>query len=130
MSFSAQFPPWAMMWMLAVALYAAAKVVTLATLQSGGIPASRKFAYLFLFPGMNAAGFCAEPARRPARTSPAPRYAVNILIGCLLLWTIARLIPQHPLVQGWIGMTGFILMLHFGLLQFPALAWQAAGYQA
>lgn len=53
------------------------------------------------------------------------------LLGATLLWIVARGVPlEHPLVRGWIGMVGLILMLHFGTFQIIALFWQAVGVKA
>ena len=38
---------------------------------------------------------------------------VKMMIGALLLWGVARWMPA-PLGQGWVGMMGLVLMLHFG----------------
>ena len=52
-------------------------------------------------------------------------------LGAVLLWVVARLIPERdPLLQGWIGMVGLILTLHFGLFQMVALFWQCLGVTA
>ena len=125
-------PAWAMMWLLALLVYLTCKCATLAAAHIHGVPASRKAAYLLLFPGMNAAAFCAPPRTgKPHLWRPTARYTAIMLCGAALLWGMARLVPAaHPYLQGWIGMIGLILLLHFGFLQLVALAWQAAGRNA
>jgi alginate O-acetyltransferase complex protein AlgI len=120
------------MWSLAVAIYLACKVWTLRFACARGLRPSTPatLAYLFLWPGMNAASFLKPPASRPAarrRNWLAP--LGKALAGATLLWGVARY-ASHLLLAGWIGMVGLILLLHFGLFGLLALAWQRAGRQA
>ena len=48
------------------------------------------------------------------------------LLGVVLLFGVARIAPQ-PLLAGWIGMIGIILILHFGLFHLLAIGWRTAG---
>jgi membrane bound O-acyltransferase family protein len=53
------------------------------------------------------------------------------ILGANLLWVVARSVPQgRPLLRGWIGMLGLILLLHFGTFQMVALLWQSLGVKA
>lgn len=53
------------------------------------------------------------------------------LLGVTLIWFVARFIPQgQPLLRGWVGMVGVILLLHFGTFQIVALLWQSMGVNA
>ena len=48
-----------------------------------------------------------------------------------MLWVVARSLPaSQPLLRGWVGMAGLVLLLHFGTFQIVALMWQAAGVNA
>jgi len=52
-------------------------------------------------------------------------------MGAALIWLMARRVPaQKPLVQGWLGMLGLILLLHFGSFEALALFWQRLGVDA
>src|SRR4029077_583350 len=50
------------------------------------------------------------------------------LLGVVLLFGMARIAPQ-PLLAGWIGMIGIILILHFGLFHLLAIGWRTAGIE-
>jgi hypothetical protein len=110
--------------------------------------AARSLAFLFLWPGMNARAFLANDGNnaRLARTIYCPGPAAagqeatpkalawlwalgKTLLGATLLWIIARL-AGHGLMAGWIGMVGFIFMLHFGLFALLSLFWQSRGIDA
>jgi alginate O-acetyltransferase complex protein AlgI len=92
----------------------------------------RSVAYLLAWPGMDADAFL-----NPSQIVPAPALSkwlwafLETILGILLLWAVARSVPKHdPLIQGWIGMVGLILTLHFGLFQILALFWQRLGVAA
>lgn len=126
-------PAWVVMWSLAAAIYFSCKLWTVRLAFANGVRPSTAatLGYLFLWPGMNAAGFLAAPAGRAQRvawrTSVAP--LGKALAGAALLWGGARH-AANPLLAGWIGMVGLILMLHFGLFGLLALAWQRQGREA
>lgn len=56
---------------------------------------------------------------------------VETAVGALLLWVVAGYLPERePLIRGWAGMVGLILLLHFGFFQMLALFWRRAGVMA
>ena len=151
-TFSIGFPGWARMWLIAIALFAGFKWWTWRhAIQTGSRSTSaRSFAYLFLWPGMSARNFLNTGASgRLARTTCCPGSLDNTssereaapeasawlwaltktLLGATLLWVIARH-AHSPLLAGWIGMVGFIFLLHFGLFALLALFWQSRGIDA
>ncbi len=124
-------PGWILMWTLALAVYGTCKCLTLAVARPS-VPATRKVAYLLLWPGMNAPSFL---LRAKPIIAPLPmqylRPLFNILAGSVILWIVARQIPApHPLLAAWVGMIGLIMLLHFGLLEIPSLLFRAAGFDA
>jgi alginate O-acetyltransferase complex protein AlgI len=58
--------------------------------------------------------------------------AVGItLFGAAFVWIGARIVmPLSPLLAGWVGMIGSVLVLHFGLFRCLAYFWRAVGIMA
>jgi alginate O-acetyltransferase complex protein AlgI len=125
--------PWVFMWLLSFAIYFSLKWLTWWRTRSRiAHPEWRSFAYLLAWPGMDADAFL--DARQHA-VSPTPATwlcaTFETILGALLLWLVARSIPQtQPLLRGWVGMLGLILLLHFGTFQLVALLWQSLGVDA
>jgi predicted DCC family thiol-disulfide oxidoreductase YuxK len=123
-------PAWVFMWLMAVAIFFGCKWLTLgrATERAGRVCPFRAAAYLFVWPGMDAARFLSpDLAPRPSRLALMKNSALSILrilIGALLLFAVARHAAE-PLLAGWIGMVGMILILHFGLFDLASIGWRA-----
>jgi len=125
-----QFPPWLYMWTLAFTLFAGCKWFCfrrdLAKVQT--ISLGKKLAFLFGWVGMNA-GFLKPKRTEAPRTIEWIFAALKIALGAILLWVFTpRAIAINPLLAGWNGMTGVVLLLHFGLFQMLWLGWRAAGF--
>jgi len=123
-------PPWGLMWILSIAIFAGFKWWTWWRAISCGVfitTTTRSFAYLFLWPGMDARRFLALSAYSKTPTLSAWAWAfAKTVFGAGLVWGGARL-AGHGLFAGWIGMVGFIFLLHFGLFAVLALFWQRQG---
>jgi hypothetical protein len=124
--------PWIFMWILAVAIFAGFKWWTWWRTISRGADTTtfRSMAFLFLWPGMDAERFLAlnRPVSKPAFASWAFALAKTIF-GATLIWGVARL-AGNGWGAGWIGMIGFIFILHFGMFHLLALFWQRQGIDA
>ncbi len=130
-------PPWAFMWLLAGAIFFGCKWLTFrrAKPRAGRIGPLRALGYLFAWPGMDAARFLR--AARVAHEDGGHNFTIPAVgsacaratLGAVLLWGAARRVPE-PLLAGWIGMLGLILLLHFGAFQLLALAWRRLGIDA
>jgi hypothetical protein len=126
--------PWQFMWLLSIAVFLGCKWQTLSEFLARDSTAStlRRAAYLFLWPGMNAAEFLSSP-RISERATPKTWLAActKTFCGAALILAACLGIPAaHPLACGWLGMVGLILFLHFGSFHILALLWQTAGVHA
>jgi alginate O-acetyltransferase complex protein AlgI len=119
------------MWLLAVAIFAALKWATWWKARTViSHEAWRSIAYLLAWPGMDAEAFL--DANRRASKPPAAEWvwaSTKTMLGVLLLWQGARHLFQ-PLAQGWAGLVGLVLLLHFGSFHLLALFWQSFGVLA
>jgi len=122
------------MWLLAFAIYFTCKLLTLTTAKTKNVPRWRILAYLFAWPGMNANRFLTTSndwqVSRPAFIEWLAA-TIKLIAGAAIFWTAQRSIaPTRPLLLGWAGMTGTILMLHFGSFQLLSCAWRSRGIDA
>jgi hypothetical protein len=118
------------MWAVAFSLYFACKLFTLRNLpQDARICETRK--YFLGWPGMDPQKFLRNGVRGKADPTLPVLALRNIAIGGICLWGLApRYVETYPLLAGWLGMTGFIYLLHFGLFHGLAYVWQRRGYGA
>lgn len=124
-------PAWLFMWTLAFAIFFGLKWMTWWQAR-GCIPhrPGRSLAYIAAWPGMDAESFLDSRNFKPAPTTRDWLWAgLKTCFGVLLFWTIARKFSA-PLIQGWIGLLGLVLLLHFGSFHLVALFWQAMGIDA
>lgn len=133
LAFKNALAPWAFMWAVCFALFFGCKWVTWRrageTIRRNG---RRSLGYLFGWVGMDAGRFL-DPARRADRPRRDEwlRAGANAAAGAAVLWLGVRLVPAgHDLAAGWLGMTGLVLLLHFGAFHLLSLAWRAAGVDA
>ena len=130
--FRNRLQPWIFMWLLATAIFAICKSQSWFSVSDLARRATwkRNAAYLFLWPGMNAAQFldATITVRRPAAREWISA-AAKTLSGAALIWIVARRIA-HPLFAAWIGMLGLFLILHFGAFHLLSLIWRSAGISA
>ena len=122
-------PSWAFMWAMAFAVFFGCKWLTLgiAMRRAGQVCPLRATAYLFAWPGMDAARFLSPDLAAPLSASAALKSSafatLRVVLGSILLFTVARHV-ENPLVAGWIGMIAMILMLHFGLFALLSVGWR------
>ena len=123
-------PAWAFMWLMAFAVFFGCKWLTLgnALRREGRACPFRALAYLFGWPGMEAVRFLTpEWAPRQSRSATLGTGAVatvRILLGLFLLFGVARHAAE-PLLAGWIGMVGLVLLLHFGFFHLLSAGWRS-----
>jgi hypothetical protein len=81
---------------------------------------------------MDAAAFLGG-TDRPAQPHPSEwmAAALKTLLGAALIWVVARTaVTVKPLLAGWTGMAGLILVLHFGTFHLVSLGWRTIGVNA
>jgi hypothetical protein len=127
-------PPWLLMWVLSSALWLGLKWGTLVDARRVGLRPGfrRSLAYMLAWPNTDALTFLNE--RERGRKPLAREWTgalLNTSFGLVLLYVGVRLTyPVSPLLAGWAGMIGLVLVLHFGLFQLLALGWRRAGVNA
>lgn len=122
-------PRWAVMWVLAVAVFAGCKWLTWRRTPTAA-PAWRHLGYLVAWPGLDAAAFLGpRTARRP--TPGEWLFAAGKLaFGVALLYAAGQVPSDAPYLAGWVGMAGIVFVLHFGLFHLLSCGWRAAGVEA
>jgi hypothetical protein len=126
-------PPWVFMWILSFTIFISLKWLTWWRARSRSAhSAGRSAAYLLGWPGMDAEAFLYTTQRVPPPAPPTWLWATSeTILGATLLWVVARSVPPgEPLLRGWVGMLGLILLLHFGTFKIIALLWQSVGVNA
>ncbi|HEX4342635.1 MAG TPA: MBOAT family protein, partial [Verrucomicrobiae bacterium] len=126
--------PWAFACVMPLAIFAGFKWLT----YREAAPALktkntfRTLGYFFAWPGMDAAKFLSKeivPAK-PRLTEWLVAIAETVF-GIALVWGGARLVlPDHPLLAGWIALVGIVFILHFGFFHILSVAWRAIGVEA
>jgi len=121
------------MWILSLAIYLSLKALTWWGARTR-VPhaAWRSLAYLLAWPGMDADAFLDARQHVSPPVARAWLWATfETTLGAILFWVVPRSIPLgQPLLRGWTGMVGLILLLHFGSFQIVALLWQSLGVKA
>jgi hypothetical protein len=127
------WPAWGRMWLMAVAIYAGFKWLTFATSQAArGATWGKTLGYLLLWTGMDAEAFFGNRAdENPPRWSEWAWSIAQLSIGFLLLVGCApALVDPHPLLAGWLALTGVVSILHFGVSHWLSLIWRSLGVSA
>jgi alginate O-acetyltransferase complex protein AlgI len=128
------WPPWAVMWGLAGAIFAACKWLTWARTPVPGATVGRQIEYLLAWPGMDAKAFL-DPrslAREFRPTAAEWTFAVTkTALGVALVWAAVPLVPADlSLARGWVGLAGLVFLLHFGTFHLSSCAWRMARVDA
>lgn len=129
-NYGQHLPGWILMWLFAFALYTGCKFLTLLNLPvETGLKDG--MVYFLFWPGMDPGKFLRKRETIPPFQPLETFAARNVLLGSICLGGIAPLfLDCAPLLAGWVGMTGLIFMLHFGVFHLLALGWQRKDYGA
>lgn len=128
------WPRWAVMWLLAVAIFSGCKWLTWRNTRVGGASLFRKVGYFVAWPGLDADSFLDSDHRVRV---PYPSKAEWLFALGKCVCGLAVLFGAVPLIRGndaylvgWVGMIGVVLMLHFGFFHLLSCAWRSAGVAA
>ena len=128
------WPRWAVMWSLALSIYAGSKWLTWWNRRVEHARLARHAGYLLAWPGLDADAFLSSRPLPDEKRSTRRQWltaAAQIVLGAALLATAARWLPSgSPLLAGWLGMIGIILVLHFGSFALLSCLWRAQGVDA
>jgi membrane bound O-acyltransferase family protein len=127
------WPPWALMWTMAISIYIGCKWLTWQRATVRDVPAWKHAAYLLAWPGLDATTFlgAATSGCLQCRSIEWIAAAARLTFGVVLLFAVPRMAPpEHPYVVGWIGMVGLVLILHFGVFHLLSCSWRRIGVQA
>lgn len=132
--FRSRLAPWQFMWLLSIAIFVGCKWRTWFAAREARARAglARSLGYLFLWPGMDADSFLSDtpPLRKPGAVEWTVTIAKTLAGAALILLVATNLAVLPPLLAGWLGMLGLVLLLHFGTFHLLALLWQSAGVNA
>jgi alginate O-acetyltransferase complex protein AlgI len=128
------WPRWAFMWLLGYTTLLGCKWLSWRRTPAPNAPLWRHAGYLLAWPGLDAKAFLLHQplpaAERPRAAEWAFAFA-KLAAGSLVLWGIARLVPEEQgLVRGWVGMIGISMAMHFGAFHIISCGWRAAGIDA
>jgi len=126
-------PRWAIMWLVALVLYSAAKLLCWRSSRHYGILFWKQAAFLLAWPGMDSDTFLHSSAKAIEHPVPAEWLTASLWIaaGFTLLYGIAPAVPAGDAsLAGWLGMISHPLILHFGLFRLLSCLWRCCGCQA
>jgi len=126
-------PAWVWMWLIALTLFLGAKWITILRFLRSGERATprRLLAYALLWPGMDVRAFCGNRPLFPPFVREWALAAMKTLSGATLVWLGVPLTgATRPLITGWVGMIGIVLLLHFGLFHLFSLLWRTLSINA
>lgn len=125
------FPRWAVMWGVAIAIYAGLKGLTWRHRRLTSAPSWKRGAYLFAWPGMDVDAFLNDRVvPKPSLMDWIFAIAKTAIGAALLLGVVPRLAGVNDYLVGWIGLCGIVFVLHFGLFDVLSCLWRGAGARA
>lgn len=127
-----QWPAWIQFWVMLSALAAGFKWPTFVdAISRNPVPPTRAFAYLFLWPGMDARAFLGNNQRVTAPTMQEwMTCAGQIAFGMVLLALGVWLVRVSPFLAGWLGIAAIVFLLFLGGFGLSSAFWRWCGVNA
>ena len=125
-------PYWVRMWAIAFALYFGFKwaVYTAHSVRRKKTGCKDFIRFFILWPGMEIEAFLgAKDRARPVKWTEWVAAFFKTSIGLTLVWILTPSI-ENNILHAWVGMTGLVLVLHFGSFHILSLIWRAWGVDA
>ncbi len=126
------WPRWAIMWTIAIGVFAIAKWLSWMSLRDSQVTGARVAAYFLAWPGLDSVAFVAE-----RQAVHSPRLFEWTFAGAKTLFGLSLVAigvsisnSANPLVAGWIGMIGIVFSLHFGVFHLLSCYWRTRGMNA
>jgi hypothetical protein len=129
----ADWPRWALMWALALILFACLKWLTWRRTPAPGATLLRHLAYLVAWPGLDARAFLSAPSSEVRQPTGGEWWfaAAKFVFGGVLFFTSQYFLStDSTLLLGWAGMVGLVFLLHFGSFHFLSCFWRSQGVKA
>ncbi|MBA3312817.1 MAG: membrane bound O-acyl transferase family-domain-containing protein [Planctomycetota bacterium] len=127
----AAWPRWALMWALAISMFAGCKWLTWRRSNATYAAFWRHAAYLIAWPGLDADAFLGEKTTKKPSVTEWLMAAAKLAVGMAILWTAVPALDGRPgYLRGWVGMLGLAFVLHFGLFNVLSCLWRSAGVNA
>jgi len=118
---------------ISIGMFASCKLLTYATYrQRENTSEEATLAYLFAWPGMNAAEFLDQspPVPKP-KVSEWIAAIGKVVLGSAILVGVCKLQKNlGPLASGWAAIFGIITALHMGLFHLLSIIWRSSGRNA
>lgn len=128
---AAEAPRWALMWALAISMFAGLKWLTFGEPRPDRRLRGRTLGYLLAWPGLDAGSFFSHRRVERPHTEEWVFAAAKTALGAALVCAAATSTGRwEPLWTGWAAMAGLVFVLHFGLFHVLSLCWRRAGVDA
>lgn len=128
------WPRWIVMWLMAIGTYGCCKWLAWFSSKACVRPWQRAVGWWLAWPGMDASRFLATtPLPRHQRPVAIEWFAAGskIILGVVMFAAARGLLAAGWITTGaWLGMTGFIVILHCGVFHLLSCVWRSSGIDA
>lgn len=120
-------PPWLVCLLISYGLLLIFKLAFWRSIGAGMSPRAT-LSYLLFWIGLDPSPFLTKRPRSRLRARDWLVPVARMVVAVVMIWVVApALWPSHPTATAWLGLTGLVLLFHFGVLDLMAQAWQIVG---